>query len=119
MIANVRNTLSLVSMLSALLAFQCGAVASVGDEAIGGRVRSGAGGNLRVCFDHGKPVSAGQEFDVVRHTVRTLPKGLTTLDSEKVGVIRISAIDADQCASAVVVRGSAHAWDWVAIRPQT
>jgi hypothetical protein len=119
MTANVRNILALVSTLSASLAFQCDAVAGLGDEPISGRVYSVGGDNLRVCFDRGTPLSAGQQFDIVRHTVRTLPKGLTALDSEKVGVIRLSAIGPDQCAGAEVVRGSAHAWDWVATRPQT
>jgi len=116
---NVRKVFFHAAMLSALVASPCGAVAGIGDEAISGRVRSGSADNLRVCFDRGTTLSAGQEFDIVRHTIRTLPKGLTTLESEQVGVIRISAIDGDECASAVVVLGSAHAPDWVATRPKT
>ena len=118
MAMNIRNVFFHAATLAAVPAFLSDAVAGIVDESISGRVRSGSPESLRVCFDHGTTLSAGQEFDIVRHTIRTLPKGLTTLESEQVGVIRINTIDADECASAVVVRGTAHALDWVATRPK-
>ena len=115
---NLRNFPLQVALLSAVAWFPSGADAGLGEEAISGRVQ-GSGDNLRVCFDRGAPLSDAGQFDIIRHTVRTLPKGLTTLDSEKVGVIRISVVGADQCASAAVVSGSVRAWDWVATRPRS
>jgi hypothetical protein len=83
-------------------------------EDILGRVHDRSGDNVHVCFDRNAKLSVGEQFEVVRHSVLTQPKTSAMIKSEKVGVIRIAAIGADQCADAQLVSGSAQSLDWVA-----
>jgi len=115
---NTRTLFSATAILTALIPLQGGAVTQLNDEAIIGRIRSGDAARVRVCFDRGTAAAmpAGREFEVIRHHVRALPKGLTTLETAHAGVVRIVSAMDDQCASAAVVSGSAQAFDWVAAR---
>jgi hypothetical protein len=111
---NIRTVLFHAAILSAPVLSV--AFANVDDEAFVGRVRSSSADDLRVCFDRRTTISAGQEFDVVRRTLFAPVKGVTGLRSVPSGVIRITGADDGQCASAMLVRGSAQELDWVASR---
>ncbi len=89
------------------------AVAHANDEAIDGRVRSSNGDQVDACFDQETALSAGEEFSVVRHALQTPPKGVVTIKSAVVGVIRIDAVDSHACVTAKLLAGSAQALDWV------
>lgn len=113
---NIRTVFISIATLSSLTLFQANAFANLSDEAISGRIRSSDGGHVRVCFDHDAAASVNTEFAVLRHSVRTLPKGPATIESTPAGVIKIVSLDADGCANAAVVSGSVQALDWVAAR---
>ena len=80
-----------------------------------GRVARGADDSaVRVCFNRGAEVKAGEELAVVRHSLRPAsPKATPVLESAQVGVLRIAAPGNGQCASAVLVSGSVKWLDWV------
>jgi len=99
--------------IAIVLGSVCVSVAYANDEAINGRVRSSSGDQVNACFDQGTTLSAGEEFEVVRHALQTPPKGVTTIKSAPVGMIRIEAVDAHACATAKLLPGSAQALDWV------
>lgn len=105
--------------IAIVLGSSCVSVAHANDEAINGRVRSSSGDQVTACFDPATALSAGDEFEVVRHALQPPPKGVTTIKSAPVGMIRIEAVDTHACATAKRVAGSAQALDWVEpkIRP--
>ncbi|QBB70312.1 hypothetical protein ELE36_08020 [Pseudolysobacter antarcticus] len=88
-------------------------VAHANDEAIDGRIRSSNGDQVNACFDQGTALSVGEEFEVVRHALQTPPKGVATIKSAAVGVIRIETVDSHTCATAKLLAGSAQSLDWV------
>jgi hypothetical protein len=113
---NLRTVFISIATLSSLTIFQASAFADLSGEAITGRIRSSDGGHVRVCFERDAAASVNTEFAVLRHSVRTLPKGPATIESTPTGIIKIVSLDTDGCANAAVVSGSVQALDWVAAR---
>ena len=111
-----RTLFTAMAIFPTIVLLHADAAPRLGDEAITGRIHSGSDGLVRVCFDHDVAPSVGHEYDVIRHEIRALPKGPVTLESTQTGILRIVSIDADHCANAALINGTAHALDWVAAR---
>ena len=113
----MRSIVNAIVCATAIAALAVAPMAHADDGKIVGRVaRGGDDSAVRVCFKHDVEVKPGQEFAVVRHTVRTTsPKSAPIQESARVGVLRIAAGD-DHCRRAVVVSGSARWLDWVSMQ---
>ena len=107
----IRKFIVPFAIVVAGIQYECSAYAS--DEAISGRVHRSRGDQVHACFNEGITLAAQQEFQVVRHTVHSLPKGATETTSEHVGVIRIEAVGPGLCATAKLVEGFAQVLDWL------
>lgn len=114
----MRSIVNAIVCCMALAASAVAPMAHADDGKIVGRVaRGGDDSAVRVCFKHDVEVKLGQEFAVVRHTLRTSsPKSTPIQQSARVGVLRIAAAGDDHCRRAEVVSGSARWLDWVSMQ---
>jgi hypothetical protein len=114
----ISQLVNTIIISAALGVFGPAATARADEGRIVGRVAPGGDDSaVRVCFTHDVEVKSGEEYAVVRHTLRAAsPKAVAIVDSAQVGVLRIATTGDDHCASAVLVSGSAKWLDWVSIK---
>ena len=103
-------------LAATLLGTAAGARSGQGEAPIEGRITGHSGDRVEVCFNDATRLEVGDEFDVVRHTILTYPKGATGMRSENVGTIRVIGLAAGHCATASMTGGSARAQYWVTPR---
>jgi hypothetical protein len=114
----ISKLVNTIVIAAAIGVFGIAATAHANGGTIIGRVaHGGSDPAVRVCFNRDIAVQPGDEFAVVRHTLRpTSPKAAPIFESAQVGVLRIAAPTKGSCATAVVVSGSAQWLDWVSIK---
>jgi hypothetical protein len=102
------------AILVASFGFAFGTTAACAtEEAIDGRVDHVQGERVHLCFDGSHAPSSGERVQLIRHVLRSSPKGAETMTSSIVGSAEVDAVDGARCAGAHVVDGDAHALDWV------
>ncbi|TLY49506.1 MAG: hypothetical protein E6K53_13450 [Gammaproteobacteria bacterium] len=81
-----------------------------------GQISQTHDGGLLICFQGDSNPIVGAEMAVQRRIVIAAPKIESMTRIANVGLVRITRLDAANCADAVVVQGSVRAHDVVALR---